>query len=53
MNSSDIVKIYFSLNNYAFYWSFPELVAIENGYYTDQGLELNLNDIAPVEKISK
>jgi len=52
MNSSDMVKIYLSLNNYAFYWSFPELVAIENGYYADQGLELNLNDITPVEKIS-
>ena len=47
-----MVKIYLSLNNYAFYWSFPELVAIENGYYADQGLELNLNDITPVEKIS-
>jgi len=52
MNGSDIVKIYYSLNNYAFYWSFPELVAIKNGYYIDQGLELNLNDITPVEKIS-
>ena len=52
MSDSDIVKINLSLNNYAFYWSFPELVAIKKGYYADQGLELNLNDITPVEKIS-
>lgn len=52
MNNSDIVRIYLSLNNYAFYWSFPELVAIKNGYYADQGLELNLHDITPKEKIS-
>ena len=52
MNNSDIVRIYLILNNYAFYWSFPELVAIKNGYYADQGLELNLHDITPKEKIS-
>ena len=37
MNNSDIVRIYLSLNNYAFYWSFPELVAIKNGYWGFHG----------------
>ena len=41
-----------SINNLAFYWSFPEIVAIEEGYYQDEGIIVNVNDATPKTKVT-
>ncbi|MBM3897185.1 MAG: ABC transporter substrate-binding protein [Thaumarchaeota archaeon] len=35
------------INNLAYYWSFPELMAQKKGFYKEEGIELVIHDITP------
>ena len=45
MTSSTIINL--SINDYAFYWSLPELIGIENGYYDEENLSIQVNNVTP------
>ncbi len=40
-----------SINRLAFFWSFPEMVAIADGYYREEDLEVVLHDSTPQVKV--
>ncbi len=40
-----------SINKLAFFWSFPEMVAMEDGYYGEEDLEVDLHDSTPQVKV--
>jgi len=50
MNSKKLIQL--SINNLAFYWSFPEIVAIEQGFYDDEGLSIKVNDVTPESRVN-
>ncbi len=45
MTSSTMINL--SINDYAFYWSLPELIGIENGYYDEENLSIKVNNVTP------
>ena len=45
MTSSTIINL--SINDYAFYWSLPELIGIEKGYYDEENLSIQVNNVTP------
>lgn len=45
-------KINQGINNLAYYWSFPEIVADMKGFYREEGIELVMHDITPSEVVS-
>lgn len=49
---SNTIHLNLSINSLAFYWSFPEIVAIEYGYYKDEGLDVEIHDVTPKTKVS-
>ncbi|HEY4673281.1 MAG TPA: ABC transporter substrate-binding protein [Nitrososphaerales archaeon] len=40
------------INNLAYYWSFPEIMAHKKGFYKEEGIELVFHDITPSEVVS-
>lgn len=48
---SNFEKINLSINDYAFYWSLPELIGVENGYYEDENLDIKINNVTPTLQI--
>ena len=49
METSTLINL--SINDYAFYWSLPELIGIENGFYEDENLKIKVNNVTPVGKV--
>ena len=49
MEISTLINL--SINDYAFYWSLPELIGIENGFYEDENLKIKVNNVTPVSKV--
>ena len=49
METSTLINL--SINDYAFYWSLPELIGIENGFYEDENLKIKVNNVTPVDKV--
>ena len=49
MEISTLVNL--SINDYAFYWSLPELIGIENGFYEDENLKIKVNNVTPIDKV--
>ena len=49
MEISTLINL--SINDYAFYWSLPELIGIENGFYEDENLKIKVNNVTPVGKV--
>ncbi len=39
------------INNLAYYWSFPEIVANTKGYYKDEGISVVFHDITPSKTV--
>ena len=42
-----VVKLNLSLNDYAFHWSFPEIVADEEGLFRENGVDVRWEDVTP------
>ena len=49
MQTSTIINL--SVNDYAFYWSLPELIGIKNGYYEEENLKINVNNATPISQV--
>lgn len=49
MQTSTIINL--SVNDYAFYWSLPELIGIKNGYYEEENLKINVNNVTPISQV--
>lgn len=45
-------KINQGINNLAYYWSFPEIVANTKGFYREEGIELVIHDVTPSGVVS-
>jgi hypothetical protein len=50
MNSSKSLEL--SVNSLAFYWSFPEIIAVDEGFYDDEELLVKVNDVTPESRVS-
>ncbi|MFQ5951411.1 MAG: ABC transporter substrate-binding protein, partial [Candidatus Geothermarchaeales archaeon] len=48
-----MTTIRLSANDYAFFWSFPEMVADESGMFARQGLEIQWLDVTPKDVVDK
>ena len=46
---SDVINL--CINDYAFYWSLPELIGIQNGYYEDEGLNIKIHNVTPKSQV--
>lgn len=47
----DRKSIKLSMNDLAFYWSFPEIVAFERKFYQEEELDVTFNNITPAAKV--
>lgn len=47
----DRKSINLSMNDLAFYWSFPEIVAFERKFYQEEELDVTIHNITPAAKV--